>query len=209
MPGDALPKPGQYLQAHTLGDPDEVIPSSLFAAGPAEFDRRSGQYLLPVSGPLREDWLPGTAIRLRGPLGRGFALPKRVNRLALVALDSGPGRLLPLLGEALARHVEIALFTDSDHSNLPLEIEVQLLSDLQAGIAWADFLAIDLPAFLVEELRSLLGLGMERAPAGQALVLAPMPCGAIADCGVCTLPTRKGPRLACLQGPVFNLNDLL
>ena len=44
---------------------------------------------------------------------------------------------------------------------------------------------------------------------GQALVLASMPCAGLAGCGVCALRTRRGWRLACEDGPVFPLQDLL
>ena len=42
----------------------------------------------------------------------------------------------------------------------------------------------------------------------QALVRTPMPCGALADCGVCTVRTSRGPKLACKDGPVFDLSLL-
>jgi dihydroorotate dehydrogenase electron transfer subunit len=43
----------------------------------------------------------------------------------------------------------------------------------------------------------------------QVLVTSPMPCGGIAECGVCALPLRKkGYVLTCKDGPVFNLNQL-
>lgn len=207
LPGEALPRPGQYLQAHNPDDSDEVLPTSLFPAAAPKFDRRSAEYLLPISGPLPQEWDHETELHLRGPLGRGFAPPKRLKRLALAALAGSPSRLLPLLHQALELHAEVALYTDTSRANLPLEVEVQPLGSLPDGLAWADFLALDLEAEQVEDLPNLLG--RQRLPSGQALVVIPMPCGALAACGICTVPTRKGPRLACEAGPVFGLADLM
>jgi hypothetical protein len=37
------------------------------------------------------------------------------------------------------------------------------------------------------------------------LITVPMPCGGMGDCGVCNVMTKKGPRLVCKDGPVFDL----
>jgi hypothetical protein len=43
----------------------------------------------------------------------------------------------------------------------------------------------------------------------QALVLMPMPCGALGSCGVCALTDSKGQiMLACEDGPVFEWDRL-
>jgi NAD(P)H-flavin reductase len=209
LPAAALPQPGQYLQAYS-DDPVELLPSSLFAAGPAEASRSRDDFLLPVAGELPVAWIPGTLLQLRGPLGRGFQLPADMQRLALIALDRHPGRLLPLLALALERGCAVTLFADGDFEGLSLDVEIRPPTALPEARYWADFLALDLPYERVDELPDLLGLAPgELLPAGQALVVAPMPCAGIADCGVCTLETANGPRLACTDGPVFVLNELL
>jgi hypothetical protein len=43
----------------------------------------------------------------------------------------------------------------------------------------------------------------------QALVITPMPCGGIAECGVCAVTARRGWKLACKDGPVFDLTELI
>jgi NAD(P)H-flavin reductase len=40
------------------------------------------------------------------------------------------------------------------------------------------------------------------------LILAPMPCAGLAECGACAVPARSGWKLACLDGPVFDLRAL-
>jgi len=42
----------------------------------------------------------------------------------------------------------------------------------------------------------------------QILVRTPMPCGALAQCGVCSVELRGGAQLACENGPVFDLKSL-
>jgi dihydroorotate dehydrogenase electron transfer subunit len=88
------------------------------------------------------------------------------------------------------------------------------LSALPELLNWADFIAIDLPLATLPDLRSRLGLnaGVDRhlhlhCPA-QALVLSPMPCGGLAECGVCAVPSPRGWKLACDDGPVFNLHEI-
>jgi hypothetical protein len=36
-----------------------------------------------------------------------------------------------------------------------------------------------------------------------------MPCAGLADCGVCAVELRRGWKLACKDGPVFDLRDIL
>lgn len=206
-PEVALPRPGQYLQAHQADDPMEVAPTSLYAAG--ETQTLMGEISLPVSGNLPAAWQPGTELLLRGPLGRGFELPKRAHRVALVALDRNPGRLLPLVGEAIEQGAGITLFSDTESGDLPLSVEQQGLKDLPSGIRWADYLAADVPVEKVEELDSIFRSKIPAALGTQILVAAPMPCGELAQCGICTVRTQRGPRLACEDGPVFKLQDLV
>lgn len=155
------------------------------------------------------DWGPGTPLQLRGPLGHGFQLPERAKRVALAALDGSPGRLLPLVDAALQQHAEVVVCCDTTVREQPLAVEVQGLDELTRVIRWADYLAVDVSLEKVDELPAHLGTRIAKATAAQALVLAPMPCGGLAQCGVCSLATGNGPRLACEDGPVFELSQLL
>jgi len=207
-PAQAELKPGQYLQAHQPNQPLEVTPTSLFRAGESR-PAGAGELSFPVAGPLPESWQPGAELKLRGPLGRGFELPKSLRRLALVALGESPARLMPLIPIALERGVEIVLVCDAQVGELPLAVESQSVDDLPKALAWADFLAIDIPLERLEDLAERLTTkGRTRAPEGQALVFSPMPCGGLAKCGVCSLTTKNGLRLACEDGPVFGLHEL-
>jgi hypothetical protein len=201
-PPGAVPAPGQYLQAHAPGMTGEALPATLFAA------KISSQGFRAVP-PVPAEWLPGTELRLWGPLGKGFRLDWNIRRLALAAQEE-LSHLLALMAQALERGVDITLCADGLLPPLSASVEVAPLSALPEVLAWADFLALEAPLSHLSGLRTLLGLRPEQylpCPA-QVLIHTPMPCGGAAECGVCAVPTRKGWKLACQDGPVFDLSIL-
>jgi NAD(P)H-flavin reductase len=207
-PAQAVPKPGQYIQAHDPSDALTVLPTSLFLAGLDAPQECGGEVEFSVAGPLPQGWRPGSGLQVRGPLGHCFAIPQGVRHIALAA-SGRPDRLLPLL--ALAPQAEAALFCDAAPSELPTAVEVQPLAALAGALAWADYLAIDIEPGKLDELPALLGI-KERAPKtlrAQVLVTPPLPCGGLAQCGACTIEAKKGPRLACSDGPVFDLAEFI
>lgn len=199
-PQQAIPAPGQYLLAR---DHDPVLPVPLF---PGVF---SDQGFL-AAPPVPVTWAPGTSLKLRGPLGNGFQIPVRIQSLALVGMGDTIARLLPLTTQALQVNLAIALFADTPLPTLPLALEAHPLSALPEASSWADFMVVDLPLEALPKFRETLGLSPERhLPCrGQALIVAPMPCGGLADCAVCAVPARRSWKLACKDGPVFNLDEL-
>jgi len=211
-PPEMMPAPGQYLLAYDPGEADSVLPVPLFRVGISP--RATLQSVLD----LPPGWGPGTTLSLRGPLGKGFDIPSDTRHLALAAFGESPARLLPLVRQSLDNSVDIALFipapqhpgSPSHLPPLPAALEIHPLSALPETLTWADTLALDLPMTALPTLRQTLGLDShEHLPCqAQALIVTPMPCGAIADCGVCAVPARKGYQLACKDGPVFDLNQL-
>lgn len=202
------PAPGQYLLAQSQDGSGESLPAALFSGGVTA----DGFIAAP---PLPIEWRPGRELLLRGPNGKGFSLPEGVRRVCLLALDTPPSRLLPLAFQAFRDKAEAALLCDTRSidpavQRLPAALEVDTLDALPAILRWADFLAIDLPAARLPQLRQQLGIQAgERLPcAAQVLVFTPMPCAGVADCGACAVKGRRGWRLACKDGPVFDLNDL-
>ncbi len=206
-PTEAVPKPGQYLQAHNPNDPMEVVPTSLFAAGEIS-ESPSFNVRIPIAGPLPESWQPGTELSVRGPLGHGFNLPKRARRIALVALDRNPGRLLPLVSLGIQQGAEITLLHDGSIGNLPVAVEGQPLDALNKATKWADYLAVDISIEKIDELETILPGRIPAALNAEILIAVVMPCGGLAKCGICTVRTKQGPRLACEDGPVFQLKEV-
>ncbi len=90
--------------------------------------------------------------------------------------------------------------------NSQSKIENQLSDDT---IRWADVLACALPLdqlTLVAQRIRAARLNWADGMA-QALVLPPPVCH-VGVCGVCAVPTRGGYRLACVDGPIFDLKEL-
>jgi len=231
-PPAAVPAPGQYLLAYSPADPLAAVGTVLFRSedfSGLEPERR-GFLSAP---PLPISWTPGARLVVRGPLGHGFDLSGQ--RLALAALGDTAARLLPLARQALQRGDAVTLFTDAPLAALPAAIEIYPLESLPEAPGWVDCLAIDLPLEALPVLRARLGLKREErvmCPA-QILVVTPMPCSGLAECGACAVPIsgtltsavrpkavsrrsatgwraqgRSPYWLACLDGPVFDLNEL-
>jgi dihydroorotate dehydrogenase electron transfer subunit len=90
-------------------------------------------------------------------------------------------------------------------------VEVQPLRALAGVCSWADYLALDVEREAIPLLKQALGnINSLKIPGeAQILVRTPMPCGALAECGVCSVELRGGVQLACDDGPVFDFKLLL
>ncbi|MFU8773299.1 MAG: hypothetical protein ACNA8H_12875 [Anaerolineales bacterium] len=199
-PEKLIPAPGQYVLAC---DDDCLLPHPLFstAAAPQGFL---------AAPPIPAAWKAGTTLDLRGPLGRGFQLRENIRHLMLAALGNTVERILPLGILALKQEAAVTLFADPPLPSLPPEIEAYPTSLIPESLHWADFLVIDIPIERLPLWRQNFGISSdEPLPcAGQALVVSPMPCGGMAECGVCAIPFRRTWKTCCKDGPVFNLEDL-
>jgi hypothetical protein len=194
-----IPAPGQYLLAsHGL---DSVLPVPIFHT-----DYAPQGFI----GPAAEAWKPGDVLALRGPLGRGFSLPIAARRVGLIAFDSPPLRLRGLIPPALRQDASVVLLCDSSADHLPDEVEVQPVSAMKEIVQWADYIALDVERANVNTLMEGLGQATPRlAPgAAQVLVRTPMPCGGLAECGVCALTTGSDWKMVCKDGPVFDLGRI-
>jgi NAD(P)H-flavin reductase len=199
-------EPGQYV-ALVSEELDSPVPFTPFITA-------ANGHTLQVS-PIPESWQPGKVIKVRGGLGRGFHLPVDSTRVALIAFDQHPNRLLYQLSVCHHAGKEIILVCDhflalSTPPQLPLSVEVLPLANIQDAIQWAQTVDIDCQAeqlSKMEPYRDLLQ-GKARDSLVEVLVAAEMPCLGIAECGVCAVQTRKGYRLACKDGPVFRFESL-
>jgi dihydroorotate dehydrogenase electron transfer subunit len=117
---------------------------------------------------------------------------------------------MPLIGQIGQPHAGAALFTDLPLPRMPALLEAYPLASLVEALDWPDFLVVDLPIEKLPELKNMLGLseGSRLTCPAQALVTTSMPCTGLAQCGACAVPTRRGWKLACEDGPVFDLHQL-
>lgn len=195
-PRTLISAPGQYLLAHNPAS-DDPLAVSVFSAG------ISADGFLAASS-LPAAWIPGTSVHLRGPLGRGFALPAGARRVALAAWDVSPAYLLGLIPLALKQDAAISLVSDDPPEELPSDVEIRPLAALEETCQWADYLAL---AVTREGWRERVGnsRALKVPREAQVLIVTPMPCGGLAKCGVCSIEISKGSFLACEDGPVFTL----
>ena len=163
-----------------------------------------------LGGEVSASWQPGRIVRLRGPHGRGFVLPRSARRVGLAAIDGTLLRLLPLVHEALDHKAAVVCCSTGVPDFLPADVEVVLPENLADLWGWADYAAILVGIQSLEGLRNRLGLASQVSTAMivEILVDFPMVCGGMSECGVCAVPLRRGWALACKDGPVFNLNQL-
>ncbi len=200
--------PGQYLAASSKSEQDVQIPLSLFMESSADNE-------ISIGSPAPPNWYPGHEIVFRGPLGHGFALPMMLKRLALIGFDDHPGRLMALVNTAHNQNVDIVMAGDFISNpvvtcDIPANVELAKLENLDDLFSWADFIAVDVPSFRIQELSRILQTTSTKVTRGdmQVLMHTSMPCAGIAECGICAVKTVKGYKLACQDGPVFNLKDI-
>lgn len=215
-PSTRIPQPGQYLYSWSPADSSAPLPAVLFPGGlewladPQPEEQAGGQIYLHCAPGAPQSWGIGTPLKLRGPLGRGFDLPGKVQNLALVSLGGSAERLLPLIPPVLDRNGAVALFSDQALPQLPMAVEAYPLGAIAELLDWPNYFVLEMPVERLAGLRDLLELAAhERLPApAQALVDLPMPCGSLGDCGACTVYGRYSSFLACEDGPVFDLERL-
>ncbi len=213
--------PGTFV----LADLGGFLREPLF---PAHLTPQSFDVLVPSTHPgaaLR----PGARVDLLGPLGCGFVVPPTTRRLLLVARAMRLPPLLPLALPEQGRLRSIALLVGAESAaelyplrHLPPAAEVHIVTaDGSAGrqgslgelfremVGWADQVCIaedpaGFPALaeIVRERRVSPVRGF-----AQALVAPAFACG-VGACRGCAVSTGRGFRLACTDGPVFDLLEL-
>lgn len=200
-PPNLVPAPGQYLLASDGSDAPLSVP--LF------YTDFAAQGFI-AAAPPTTIWSPGLELHLRGPLGRGFSLPLSARKVGLIAFDDSPAYLQSLIRPALKQDAAVVFVGRFTADNLPDEVEVQPLSALPEILEWADYLAFDVRRENLNALRERLVKWDPRAggKGAQFLIRTPVPCGGMAECGVCAVTLRSEWKLGCKDGPVFNWRDL-
>ncbi len=200
-PPELIPAPGQYLLAHADAS-DSPLGDVIFYSDSTPKGFRSAPS-------LPSSWRPGDSLTLRGPLGHGFAIPAPARKVALIAFDDSPARLRGLIPMALKQNAEVVLVCECGGIDFPEVVEVQPLQAMLDIYHWADYTAMDVGRESLNQLRGKFGKPNQLSARGEAQVLvrAPMPCGALADCGVCALTFHHEWKMICKQGPVFSMKD--
>ena len=196
-----IPSAGQYLLASDASDSPLPVPLYYTDSAPEGFL---------ASPPIPESWMPGLQISLRGPLGRGFGVPFAARKVALVAYDDASFRLRGLIRPTLKQHASVVLISDFPVGTLSDEVEVQPSSAMLEALAWADYAAFDIARENLFGLRESLRAA-KQLPASyeaQVLIRTSVPCGGVAECGVCAVSLKSGWQMACKDGPVFDWREI-
>jgi dihydroorotate dehydrogenase electron transfer subunit len=181
---------------------------------------------------------PGDTLDAIGPLGQPFTVGAQTRNLLLIGQGSGLAALLLVARAAAAQGRAVTLLagaTDADRLPppflLPGEVEYQsfvglqisdfrlqidpanaksTIYNLQSAIAWADQVFAGLPDEQLPALRDIIRAARYRWARGfaSALLAGPIVCG-VGACGTCATELRKGLRLRCSEGPVFELRDVV
>ena len=199
-PSNLIPSPGQYLLAGDATDAPVPVPLFHTDSAPQGFI---------AAAPIPDSWNPGMELHLRGPLGRGFGLPLSARKVGLIAFDVVPGRLRGLISLSLRQAAAVVLVCNSNVDHLPDDVEVQPVSSLEEIVEWADFLAFDVPREKLTQLRERMDKlnQIVARKETQVLIHTPVPCGGVAECGVCAVTLKSGWKLACRDGPVFDWKE--
>jgi len=199
-PPAARPSPGQFALALAPGQ----VQAARTALFPTDIDDQGFTAGLPEGAASR----PGVELDLWTPVGNGFTPPASARRWLLAAIGVTPERLLPLIDVGLARGAAIVLSAAGRPPDLAPAVEVVV--DPIEALSWADYLAVDLVPEQAGDLRQRLGKFEwptgRRSLAAQVLFTPSIACG-LGVCGACAVEGRRL-RLACIDGPVFELHDL-
>lgn len=192
-------RPGQMFAGYRPGHDWHCQPLI-----PTEISPSGFSVLLPEAA----DWPPGSSLVLRGPMGKGFSPPKSSRRWLLIAIGGADRYLRPLVDFGLAEGCAVAYVSDRQIQQLPPAVEV--LSDPEAGLPWADYIAVGLPFDRIDELSARMrsdAWHLRSFAQDDALIVGPTPCG-IGACQACALDSQEGRRLLCVDGAILRLREL-
>lgn len=225
-------RPGQFVMALPGAGFDPFLPRPLWIHRVRDGEDGEELALLVevrgVGSAMIAASMPGTRLQVTGPLGRPLPMAPSVRSLLLIGEgswvspliwcsdeESARGRNVTLLmgGETAATlyplelirpEVEVAVATTDGTAGIP----GQVTALIDAFVAWADEIIIAGPDDLYRDLSDRLRTLLWRRPC-HALANAALPCGT-GICGMCGIATRRsGVKLACREGPAFELRELM
>lgn len=170
----------------------------------------------------------GTTVDVLGLLGNTFEVVPRSTRLLMVGGGVGAAPLMLLAREAVAKGLSVtyllgAMTSDGllDAAEFPPEVEYVVatddgsaghqgfVTDLVANyMQWADQVFACGPGPMFQSLRSVvLQNRIGKRPSVQVSVERTMACG-VGACLGCVVETKRGMRTSCVEGPVFDMDEL-
>lgn len=209
-------------------DPLLRRPYSVFTADPAG----SLTFLVRPFG-RGSRWLArraiGEGLDLLGPLGNTFTVGPQAQNLVMVAGGVGVAPLVMLAEQAVAARQSVVFLMGAATgdellaaSYLPGAVEYVVATDdgsrghrgfvtdlVPAYVRWADQIFACGPEPMYRSLAAVvLPLRVGRRPPVQVSMERDMACG-FGACLGCVVETRHGMQASCVQGPVFDMDDVI
>jgi dihydroorotate dehydrogenase electron transfer subunit len=226
-------EPGQFfnLSCRFAGSFDPLLrrPYSVYRA----MDDGSGVTFLVRPFGRGSAWLaerrPGDTLEILGPLGNSFTIPGRAQRLLMVAGGVGVAPLVMLSDHAVRRGLDVVFVMGAateagllPASELSGRVEYLvstddgsrghrgLATDVVANyVTWTDVVYACGPEPMYRTLRSVISpLQTNGKPPVQISVERGMACG-LGACLGCVVETKRGMIASCVDGPVFDLAEVL
>ena len=171
----------------------------------------------------------GDTLDMLGPLGNWYVIPRRAQRLLMLAGGVGVAPLVMLSDEAAELGMDVVFVMGAaDESGLLPASELQgsveylvatddgsrghrgLATEVIADyVTWADQIFACGPEPMYRTLRAVVDpLRINLRPNVQVSVERGMACG-LGACLGCVVETRRGMIASCVQGPVFDLDEVV
>ncbi|CAA9550926.1 MAG: Dihydroorotate dehydrogenase (NAD(+)), electron transfer subunit [uncultured Thermomicrobiales bacterium] len=171
----------------------------------------------------------GTRLDVLGPLGNTYEIPPRARNLLLVAGGVGAAPLVMLADEAVRRGLSVTFAMGAagaagllEPSLLPSEVEYVVATEdgskghrgyvtevLADYVRWADQIFACGPEPMYRSLRAAIQpLRVGGKPPVQISIERAMACG-VGACLACVVETRHGTQASCVDGPVYDLDEVI
>jgi dihydroorotate dehydrogenase electron transfer subunit len=171
----------------------------------------------------------GTELNVLGPLGNTFTVSPKSKHLLMVAGGVGAAPLVMLANEAVRHGMNVTWLLGAMNADgllspqhLPDEVEyVVATNDGSAGhqgfvtelvpqyVQWADQVFSCGPEPMFKSLRrEVMANRIGPKPTVQLSVERTMACG-VGACLGCVVETRSGMKTSCVEGPVFEMDNLV
>ena len=212
----ALMRPGQFA---LVRDPASFDPYLRRTAWLYQTNSERLTLTLPAHDSLVARTRVGDTLDLLAPLGRAVEFDTSARHVLLIGEAARIAPLIAIAQHAIAQSRSVVLATRPVSAEqafpahlLSPEIEYYNEGNLFDAklIVWADMIVASGSEELYRALADSVRAARYRLEAGfaQVLVDMPMPCGTGA-CYACAIETARGIRLACTDGPLFDLAEFM
>jgi len=171
----------------------------------------------------------GDELEILGPLGNEYTIDPNARNLLLVAGGVGVAPMVMLAHEAASKGLNVTFLLGSTKEDgllaahyLPSEVEYVVatndgskgyqgfVTDLAADyVRWADQIFACGPEPMYHSLRRVIEPHrINRKPQVQVSMEREMACG-LGACLGCVVETKHGMQTTCVQGPVFDMDDIV